>query len=313
MAKKLLDIEKLDESFIRRAQGVDKLPIAVVHPCSQDSLTGAVEAAQLGIIEPILVGPKEKIVALATEFDIKIDNYEIVDVKHSHDSVERSISLIHAGRAKALMKGSLHTDELMKGVLSKSTGLRTERRISHIFLMARETYHKPFIITDAAININPDLMTKRDILQNAIDVMHILYPDLMPKVGILSAIEMINPNIQSTIDAACLCKMAQRDQIRGAIVDGPFAYDNILSVKAAKTKNISSPVIGDVDIYLVPNLEAGNMLAKQLVYLTDAWSAGMLLGAQVPIILTSRSDGVRSRISSCVIAALMAQAKTILK
>lgn len=286
-----------------------KITIAVAHPCSEDSLKGVIEAAELGIINPILIGPKVKINAIADGLKIDLSPYQILHVPHSNAAAEKAVSLVHEGKADAIMKGSLHTDELMKEVVKRDGGLRTERRISHVFIMARETYHKPFIITDAAINIAPDLMTKRDIVQNAIDLMLVMNKEMKPKVGILSAVETINPAIQSTIDAACLCKMAERGQITGAIVDGPFAYDNIISEKAAKTKNIKSSVIGDVDIYLVPNLEAGNLLAKQLAFLTNALCAGMILGAKVPIVLTSRSDGVQSRISSCAIAVMMVNAK----
>lgn len=311
MKKKLLDIKQLEQEFINRCQSMSKIRIAVAHPCSEDALNGVIEAANVGLIDPILIGPSHKIKAIADTLNTDISAFEILDVPHSNAAAEMAVNLVHQGKAEAIMKGSLHTDELMKEVVKSAGGLRTERRISHVFVMARETYHKPFIITDAAINITPDLMTKRDIVQNAIDLMLVLNKNMKPKVGILSAIETINPAIQSTIDAACLCKMAERGQINGAIVDGPFAYDNVISERAAKAKNIKSSVIGDVDIYLVPNLEAGNMLAKQLAFLTDAFSAGMILGAKVPIVLTSRSDGVQSRISSCAIAVMMVNAKRI--
>ncbi|MGE3319390.1 MAG: bifunctional enoyl-CoA hydratase/phosphate acetyltransferase [Candidatus Berkiella sp.] len=307
--KKLLDILQLEKNFLDRCRTMKKITIAVAHPCSDDSLKGVVDAAHVGLIDPILIGPINKINAIADALKIDISSFNVINVPHSNAAAEMAVSLVHQGKAEAIMKGSLHTDELMKEVVKREGGLRTERRISHVFIMARETYHKPFIITDAAINISPDLMTKRDILQNAIDLMLVLNKDMKPKVGILSAVETINPAIQSTIDAACLCKMAERGQITGAIVDGPFAYDNIISEKAAKTKNIHSSVTGDVDIYLVPNLEAGNLLAKQLAFLTNALCAGMILGAKVPIVLTSRSDGVQSRISSCAIAVMMVNAK----
>lgn len=311
MKKKLLDIKQLEQEFINRCQAMSKIRIAVAHPCSEDALNGVIEAANVGLIDPILIGPSHKIQAIADILKADISAFEMVDVPHSNAAAEMAVNMVHQGKAEAIMKGSLHTDELMKEVVKTAGGLRTERRISHVFVMARETYHKPFIITDAAINITPDLMTKRDIVQNAIDLMRVLNKNMKPKVGILSAIETINPAIQSTIDAACLCKMAERGQINDAIVDGPFAYDNVISERAAKAKNIRSSVIGDVDIYLVPNLEAGNMLAKQLAFLTDAFSAGMILGAKVPIVLTSRSDGVQSRISSCAIAVMMVNAKRI--
>ncbi len=310
MHKKLLDIQQLEKQLITRCQSMGKITIAVAHPCSVDALNGVIESANEGLIDPILIGPSHKIKAIADSLKADISSFILLDVPHSNAAAEMAVSLVNQGKADAIMKGSLHTDELMKEVVKRDGGLRTERRISHVFVMARETYHKPFIITDAAINITPDLMTKRDIVQNAIDLIHVLNKDIIPKVGILSAVETINPAIQSTIDAACLCKMAERGQINGAIVDGPFAYDNVISLRAAEAKNIQSTVIGDVDIYLVPNLEAGNMLAKQLAFLTNAFCAGMILGAKVPIVLTSRSDGVRSRISSCAIACLMVNAKT---
>lgn len=309
MIEKVLDIDILAENFLHKCQSLEKITVAVAYPCSQDALNGAIEAAQLGLIEPILIGPKKQIQELAKQHQINIKNYEIIDVLGSEAAAEQSVALIHEGKAEAIMKGSLHTDELMKAVVKKDTGLRTGRRISHAFLMAIENYPKPFIITDAAININPDLLTKKDIIQNAIDLMHILNKEKIPKVAILSAVETVNPAIPSTLDAACLSKMADREQIIGAIVDGPFAYDNVISLQAAQAKKIKSSVIGDVDIFIVPNLEAGNMLAKQLVLITKAISAGIILGASAPIILTSRADGVQSRVSSCAIALLMAHDK----
>lgn len=309
MDRKILDIDKLAKNFLHQCQLLEKISVAVVYPCSEDALNGAIEAAQLGLIQPILIGPKEKIKKIAREHDINISDYELIDTPTSEEAAQLSVSMVHDKKAEAIMKGSLHTDELMKEVVKQATGLRTGRRISHAFIMAIENYHKPFIITDAAININPDLMTKRDILQNAIDLVIAIGKEKKPKVAILSAVETINPAIQSTLDAACLCKMSEREQIIGAVVDGPFAYDNVLSLHAAEVKNIHSPVIGNVDIFLVPNLEAGNMLAKQLVLITNAVSAGIILGARAPIILTSRSDGVRSRISSCAIALMMVHAK----
>lgn len=309
MLKKVLDIEKLEMEFLERCKLLPKINMAVVHPCSEDSLNGVIEAAQLSLISPILIAPRKKLEAIATQFNINISGCQIIDVPHSHAAAEKAVQLVHKGEVDAIIKGSLHTDELMREVIKKEAGLRTGRRMSHVFVMARETYHKPFMITDAAINIAPDLLTKADIMQNAIDLFYVLFKDKKPKVGILSAVETVTPAIPSTIDAACLCKMAERGQIEGAIVDGPFAYDNVISLQAAQTKNIHSKVVGDVDIYLVPNLEAGNMLAKQMVFLSNAFSAGMILGAKVPIALTSRSDGVRSRIGSCAIAVMMVQDK----
>lgn len=308
LVSKKLDIDTLADNFVSKCQSLEKITVAVTYPCSDDSLTGPIEAAELGLIQPILIGPQNKIKELALKNHLDISHYEIIDVKTSEEAAEKSVALVNEHKAESIMKGSLHTDELMKQVVNKTTGLRTARRISHAFVMAIESYHKPFIITDAAININPDLMTKKDIVQNAIDLIKAANKDKIPKVAILSAVETVNPSIPSTIDAACLSKMADREQIVGAIVDGPFAYDNVMSIQAAKTKHINSPVVGDADIFLVPNLEAGNMLAKQLVLVTNAVSAGIILGARVPIILTSRSDGVRSRIGSCAIAVLLAHA-----
>lgn len=304
-----LDIDALANNFLHKCQALEKIKVAVTYPLSQDSLIGPIEAAHLNLIQPIFVGPKKKIQEIANQNNIDISTYELIDVPNSEMAAEQSVSLVREGKVEALMKGSLHTDELMKEVVKKDKGLRTSRRISHAFVMAIENYHKPFIITDAAINISPDLMTKKDIVQNAVDLVRALKDTITPKVAILSAVETINPAISSTLDAACLCKMAERGQIVGAIVDGPFAYDNVLSLRAAQTKQIKSLVIGDADIFIVPNLEAGNMLAKQLVLITKAVSAGIILGASVPIVLTSRSDGVQSRISSCAVAVMMAHQK----
>jgi phosphate acetyltransferase/phosphate butyryltransferase len=306
---KSTDIDSLAKRFLDRAKALPKIRIAAVYPCSEDSLNGVIEAVNIGLIEPILIGPQKKLNALAETLNADISKYKIIDVEESIQAVQEAINCVHNGSVDAIMKGNLHTDELMKGVVNKSSGLRTGRRISHIFMIAIENYHKPFIITDAAINIMPDLMTKRDIIQNAVDLIHALKSNSMPKVAILSAVETVNPNIPSTIDAACLSKMADRGQITGAIVDGPFAFDNVISLKAAETKNIKSPVIGEADVFLMPNLEAGNMFAKELMYITNTLSAGMILGAKVPIILTSRADGVRSRIGSCALAVIMVHAK----
>ncbi|WED43354.1 bifunctional enoyl-CoA hydratase/phosphate acetyltransferase [Legionella cardiaca] len=309
MEEKKLDVDKLAKQFLHKCQSLPKIKVAVVYPCSQDALDGALEAAKLGLIEPVLVGPKAKIQDLAEQIKIDISNYEVIDDADSSSCAAKAVALAHAGKVDALMKGSLHTDELMHEVIKKEGGLRTKRRISHAFIMAIEKYHKPFIVTDAAINIMPDLITKRDIIQNAIDLFHAFNQNVTPNVAILSAVETINPVMTSTTDAACLAKMAERGQITGAIVDGPFAYDNVFSLHAALAKNIKSPVIGEVDIFVVPNLEAGNILAKQLVLIADATAAGIILGATVPIILTSRADGVRSRLGSCAVAVLMANAK----
>lgn len=313
MPSKKLDLDALAKKFMEQTLALPRIKVAVVYPCSKDALEGATDAAEIGLIDPVLVGPKSLIQKIADELSISITDYELVDCPDSHTSAETAVQLVRNGKADALMKGSLHTDELMHEVVKKENGIRTTRRISHAFIMAIEKYHKPFIVTDAAINIAPDLMTKKDIIQNAVDLFYMWNKNEKPKVALLSAVETISPAMTSTIDAACLAKMAERGQIIGAIVDGPFAYDNVFSLHAAKTKNIKSSVIGDVDIFVVPNLEAGNILAKQLVLIADAISAGIILGASVPIILTSRSDGVQSRISSCAVAVLMVHAKRTMK
>jgi len=308
------------DAFIDTCRPFDNVRTAVVFPCSDGSLKGALEGYTEDLIEPILIGPEAQIRALAEKNEVDLGYTEIIDIEDDEEAAHKAVEMVREGEAEALMKGSLHTDTLLKAVVNKTTGLRTGRRISHAFLMAVDSYHKPFIITDAAVNIYPDLMGKRDILQNSIDLFHdfadlvLKYPDneadlRQPKVAILSAVETINPDIASTIDAAALCKMADRKQIRGAILDGPLAFDNAINLDAAITKGIESRVAGDADILLSPDLESGNMLAKQLMYLSNATSAGILLGARCPIVLTSRADGVRSRIGSCAIAALMAEAK----
>ncbi|CDZ78975.1 Phosphate acetyltransferase [Legionella massiliensis] len=313
MEPQKLDVDKLANNFLEQCRSLPKIRVAVIYPCSEDSLDGAVEAAQMGLIEPILIGPQQKIVSLAQTLKIDISAYDIIDIAESVESAKKAVSLAREGKVDALMKGNLHTDEMMHEVIKVDGGLRTSRRISHVFIMAIEKYHKPFMVTDAAINISPNLMTKRDIIQNAIDLFHTFNKNAVPKVALLSAVETINAEMPSTIDAACLAKMAERGQITGALVDGPFAYDNVFSLHAAETKQIKSPVIGQVDIFVVPNLEAGNILAKQLTLIADAASAGIILGASVPIILTSRADNIRSRISSCAIAAIMVNAKRTMR
>jgi phosphotransacetylase len=278
---------------------------AVAHPCDESSLRGAVEAAEAGIIVPILAGPAGKIRATAEKAGLNIAPYEIVDAPHSHGAAEEAVFLVRTGRAELLMKGSLHTDELMSAVMKRDTGLRTSRRVSHAFIMDVPTYPKPLVITDAAINILPTLEDKVDIIQNAIDLARALGID-NPKVAILSAVETVNPKIPSTIEAAALCKMADRGQITGGVLDGPLALDNAISEEAARIKGIVSPVAGHADILVVPNLEAGNMLAKNLSFLANADAAGLVLGARVPIILTSRADSVMTRMASCAVAALYA-------
>ncbi|KJS30263.1 MAG: bifunctional enoyl-CoA hydratase/phosphate acetyltransferase [Desulfatitalea sp. BRH_c12] len=278
---------------------------AVCHPCSKEALEGPVQAALSHLIDPILVGPESKIRELAERLTIDIRPYRVVDAKHSHDAAVKAVALCRSGEAEALMKGSLHTDELMRAVVPSATGLRTERRISHIFAMDLPTYPRPLFITDAAINIYPTLEDKVDILKNAIALAHALKIS-QPKVAILSAVETVNPKIPSTIEAAALCKMADRGQIEGAIIDGPLAFDNAISMEAALIKGIRSPVAGEADILLVPDLEAGNMLAKQLAYLGKADSAGIVLGTRVPIILTSRADSAEARLASCAVAVAFA-------
>lgn len=296
------------EALLQRCQTLDPVTTAVAHPCEQTALAGVIEAAQAGLIAPILVGPQAKIREVAKEAGLNVDPYPIEDVPHSHAAAAKAVELVRLARAEVLMKGSLHTDELMSAVVSSATGLRTGRRISHAFVMSVPTYPKPLIVTDAAINIAPSLEEKRDICQNAIDLAHSLGRS-MPKVAILSAVETVTPKIPSTIDAAALCKMADRGQITGALLDGPLAMDNAISREAAKTKGIASPVAGDADILLAPDLEAGNILAKQLTFLANADAAGLVLGARVPIILTSRADGARARTASCAVALLVAHAR----
>jgi phosphotransacetylase len=295
-------------SLHRRCQDLVPVATAVAYPCDQTALTGAVEAAEERLIVPILVGPRQKILEVAREAGLNIEPYPIEDVSESLAAAAKAVELVRSARAEAVMKGSLHTDELMGAVVSSATGLRTGRRISHAFVMSVPTYPKPLIITDAAINIAPTLDDKRDICQNAIDLAHSLGLSL-PKVAILSAVETVTSKIPSTIDAAALCKMADRGQITGALLDGPLAMDNAISPEAAKTKGIISPVAGDADILLAPDLEAGNILAKQLTFLANADAAGLVLGARVPIILTSRADSVRSRLASCGVALLVAHGR----
>jgi phosphotransacetylase len=295
-------------ALIERCAELEPVSTAVAHPCDESSLTAAVEAAEAELIRPILVGPAAKIRAVAEQHGLDIRPYRLVDAPHSHAAAAKAVEIVRAGEAETLMKGSLHTDELMAEVVRKETGLRTERRISHVFIMDVPTYPKPLGVTDAAINIFPDLETKVDIVQNAIDMAHALGVE-RPKVAILSAVETVTPKIPSTIDAAALCKMAERGQITGGLLEGPLAFDNAISKEAAKIKGIRSEVAGDADILVVPDLEAGNMLAKQLSFLANADAAGIVLGARVPIILTSRADTVRARLASCAVAVLLAHAR----
>ena len=291
-----------------RAAGIPPIACAVAHPCDESSLRGALEAAAAGLMVPILVGPADKIRNVAQQFGLEIGQLELVDVPHSHAAAAKAVELVRAGRAELLMKGSLHTDELMGAVVAKETGLRTARRISHVFLMDVPTYPSALFITDAAINIVPDLATKVDIVQNAIDL-HAGLGLGEPRVAILAAVETVSPKMPSTLDAAALCKMADRGQIKGGLLDGPLALDNAISPEAARIKGIVSPVAGQAQILVVPDLEAGNMLAKNLSFLANADAAGIVLGARVPIILTSRADNVRTRMASCAVAALYAHAR----
>jgi phosphate acetyltransferase len=296
------------ERLIARAKQAPAATTIVVHPCEESALRGPIEAAEAGIIVPILVGPSAKISAVARTHGLDISRFEIVDVPHSEAAAAKGVELIHASKGELLMKGSLHTDELMREVTSSKTGLRTARRISHVFIMDVPTYSETLFITDAAINIFPDLDAKRDIIQNAID----LFKQVglgTPRVAILSAVETVTSKIPSTIEAAALCKMAERGQITGAILDGPLAFDNAIDPEAARIKGIKSEVAGRAQILVVPDLEAGNMLAKNLSFLAKADSAGLVLGARVPVILTSRADSVRSRMASCAAAALYAHAR----
>jgi phosphate acetyltransferase len=296
------------EALLERCRSLDPIATAVAHPCEQTALEGAVDAGEKGLIVPILVGPAAKIREIAKAHGIKLGQIRIVDAAHSHDSAAKAVTLVRQGEAQLLMKGSLHSDEILGAVVAKETGLRTARRISHVFIMDVPNYHKILVITDAAINIAPTLEDKVDICQNAIDLV-VTLGIKRPKVAILAAVETVNSKMPATIDAAALCKMADRGQIKGAILDGPLAFDNAISKDAARIKGIDSEVAGDPDILLVPDLESGNMLAKQLSFLANADSAGLVLGARVPIILTSRADSVRSRIASCAVAMLAVHAR----
>ncbi|WP_295138945.1 phosphate acetyltransferase [uncultured Reyranella sp.] len=299
--------EKYDR-LITVARNHPPMVTAVVHPCDTVSLESAVLAASSGLLKPILVGPSARVLDVACQASLDIGAFEIVDSEHSHDSAARAVELVRCGRAEALMKGSLHTDELMGAVVARTDGIRTARRISHCFVMDVPGHDQALIISDAAVNIAPTLEDKVDIVQNAIDLAHAL--DIaQPRVAILSAMETVNAKVASTIDAAALCKMAERGQIKGGILDGPLALDNAISVEAAAIKNIVSPVAGRADVLIVPDLEAGNMLAKSLTFLAGADAAGIVLGARVPIILTSRADSVTTRLASCAVACLVAAAR----
>jgi phosphotransacetylase len=283
---------------------------AVVHPVKANVLEAVADAVRENLIVPTLIGPRARIEAAAAEHGTDLAGCVVVDTEHSHAAAATAAQFAASGKVDAIMKGSLHTDELLSEIVKPEAGLRTARRISHAFLMSIPSYPKPFVITDAAVNILPDLMAKADIAQNAIDFWRVVFgADRKPRVGVLAAVETVNPRMQATVDAAALCKMADRGQITNAIVDGPLAFDNAISADAAREKGIVSPVAGNVDILLVPDIESGNMLAKQLVFLGGADAAGIVLGARVPVILTSRADGLRARLLSCALAVLMAQAR----
>jgi phosphotransacetylase/acyl dehydratase len=293
---------------LKRCETLEPVRCAVVHPCDRDSLLGAVEAAKRKLIEPVLVGPAAKIRSTAHSAHVDVSGFRLVETEHSHAAAEVAVSLARSGEVEALMKGSLHTDELMGAVVASATGLRTARRVSQVFVMDVPTYPRLLLVTDAAINIAPTLEDKVDIAQNAIDLAIIL-GIATPHVAILSAVETINPKMESTLHAAALCKMAERGQITGGVLDGPLAFDNAISEHAARTKGIVSKVAGKADILLVPDLEAGNMLAKQLQYMAGADAAGIVLGARVPIVLTSRADNVRTRLASTAVLKLVAHAR----
>jgi phosphate acetyltransferase len=294
--------------LLEAAQNLPPVATVVAHPCDRVSLESVVEAARLRLIDPILVGPPARIGDVAAEAGLDIGAFRVVASAHSHDSAEKAVELVRKGEAEALMKGSLHTDELMAAVVARDTGIRTARRISHCFVMDVPGHSEPLIVTDAAVNITPDLAAKADIVQNAIDLAHALrFPEV--RVAILSAMETVNPKVPSTVEAAALCKMADRGQITGAVLDGPLALDNAISRESAAIKHIVSPVAGRANVLVVPDLEAGNMLAKSLSFLAGADAAGIVLGARVPIILTSRADSVVTRLASCAVASLLAEAR----
>jgi phosphate acetyltransferase len=296
------------DRLLEACRSLPPLPTAVVHPCDEAAIEAAVGAARLGLIQPILVGPKAKIRDAARKASLDIDAYTVVDAPHSHAAAEMAVELVLQGRAEALMKGSLHTDELMGAVVRRDGGLRTARRVSHCFVMDVPSYEHTLIISDAAVNIAPTLAEKVDIVQNAIDLARALrFPEV--RVAILSAMETVNPNVQSTIEAAALCKMADRKQITGGILDGPLALDNAINLSAAEIKSIDSPVAGRANVLIVPDLEAGNMLAKSLSFMAGAKAAGIVLGAKVPIILTSRADSELTRLASCAVAVLVADSR----
>ncbi|MCB2046937.1 MAG: bifunctional enoyl-CoA hydratase/phosphate acetyltransferase [Novosphingobium sp.] len=297
-------------ALVEKTRGGAPVPTAVVHPCSPVALQAALEAAEAGLIEPILIGPQARLEQVARDAGLDLGVTRIHSVPHSHAAADAGVELVRKGEAQLLMKGSLHTDELMSAVMHRETGLRTERRISHVYLMDVPGHDLPLMISDAAINIAPGIEEKADIIRNAIDLAHVLGIE-QPRVAILSAVETVNPSLPSTLEAAALCKMADRGQIEGGILDGPLAFDNAISEEAARGKGIEAPVAGKAEILIVPNLEAGNMLAKELTFLSGADAAGIVLGARVPIILTSRADSERTRLASCAVGVLLARARTM--
>ncbi len=296
------------DRLVAAAQAIPSAVMIVAHPCDETSLRGALDATAAGLVVPILVGPEPKIRSVAETHGLDLAGIEIVDVPHSHAAAARAVQLVREGRGEMLMKGSLHTDELMREVTASATGLRTERRISHVFVMDVPDHEETLFITDAAVNITPDLSAKRDIVQNAVDLWWALRGNA-PRVAILSAVETVTEKIPSTLEAAALCKMADRGQITGAMVEGPLAFDNAIDPQAAEIKGIGGPVAGRAQILVVPDMEAGNMLAKNLTFLAHADAAGIVLGARVPIVLTSRADSARTRLASCAVAALYAAAR----
>lgn len=292
------------QRLLEAVSNVPTLKTAVVHPVGKAALEGAIEAANDKLIEPVLIGPKQRIHEVASEFGFDINNFEIITTEHSHDSAKAAVEMARDGKVSAIMKGKIHTDELMSAVVSREGGLRTSRRMSHVFAFDVPTYPRPLFITDAAINIDPDLETKADIIRNVIDLTHILGIE-NPRVAILSAVETVTSKIESTLHAAALCKMADRGQIKGGLLDGPLAFDNAISEEAVKIKGIKSEVAGKAEVLIVPNIEAGNMLAKQLEYMASAEGAGIVLGAKVPVILPSRADDAISRLAACALAVMI--------
>ncbi|MDO5704551.1 MAG: bifunctional enoyl-CoA hydratase/phosphate acetyltransferase [Paracoccus sp. (in: a-proteobacteria)] len=302
-------MNRVGQELIDRCADLPPLRTAVVHPVQASVFDAVTDATAMGLIQPVLIGPATRIRAALNEAGQAPDSFEVIDTEHSHAAAACAAAMAATGEAGAIMKGSLHSDELLDAVIDRRAGLRTERRISHAFLMLTDSYPRPFIITDAAMNIAPDLMTKADILTNAIGLWRVLWGPARPNVAVLAAVETVNPKMQATLDAAALCKMADRGQIEDAVLDGPLAFDNAINAEAAREKGIVSPVAGQADILLVPEIEAGNMLAKQLIFMGGAEAAGIVLGARVPVILTSRADSVRARLLSCALAVLLDHAR----